>query len=214
MTDIESIKDVLSDWIATLPPEVAHIIRGSRAGSLLRKLALLSTQGAGAWQPIETALKDGTPVDLWICYNEKYQEFMRFPQCVYWPDDSSWRSNFGRMGQTLAIEGRPTHWQPLPLPPSPAPAPTPQEPLERRKITRRDPNAWVNDTPELARRKGRDRRVSPTPQEAVTAEEIVREMHCIRAQGYDAGIDVTSMYEAAKALLSQFVVLRKPQGGK
>lgn len=83
------------------------------------------------WQPIETAPKDGTKVDLWVitrgCYENKDE---RIP-------DASWED--GGWGTCETLQGtyghwhfeydgpakkghhcvKPTHWMPLPNPPSP-----------------------------------------------------------------------------------------------
>lgn len=67
---------------------------------------------ATEWRPIETAPKDGTPVDLWV----ESVELMRYPQCVY--RDGKWFSNFGPLGQSSPLRVRPTHWRPLPEPPT------------------------------------------------------------------------------------------------
>ena len=47
------------------------------------------------WQSIETAPKDGTPIDLWVPGIGRVTE--------EWWDDDSW-----------GVPGKPTHWMPLP----------------------------------------------------------------------------------------------------
>jgi len=94
---------------------------------------MLSDDG---WQPIETAPKDGTPVDLWItgtdstvdfyCANASkvkgqpvrhgratdYQWKHRPPNTPYWYPT-------GRlMGFPLSLEVTPTHWRPIPKAPA------------------------------------------------------------------------------------------------
>jgi hypothetical protein len=60
-----------------------------------------------SWQPIETAPRDGTMIDVWAWPGE------RIP-------DVSWREEWG---QWLHDDGNgllscvPTHWMPLPAPP-------------------------------------------------------------------------------------------------
>lgn len=74
------------------------------------------------WQPIETAPKDGTIVDLWVQgamqANGEYSQ-RRSPQCHSngwdWisPLDGDWEYGGGRMWGC-----RPTHWMPVPAPPA------------------------------------------------------------------------------------------------
>lgn len=84
------------------------------------------------WQPIETAPKDGTAIDLW------HEEFGREADC-YWglPHhccgemgslcDSDWHSLepgwVGTFNEIMSPANAYTHW--MPLPPSPDAAPTP-----------------------------------------------------------------------------------------
>ena len=62
------------------------------------------------WQPIETAPKDGTTIDLW--WRTAWDETFRVPDCEYhdaeyWIDDS---------GDLIAAQYI-THWMPTPKPP-------------------------------------------------------------------------------------------------
>jgi len=67
------------------------------------------------WQPIETAPKDGTQVDLWCCsgsdlrYGERYvdAEFLGGKWKYYSDCYEGW----------VTISYTPTHWMPLPSPP-------------------------------------------------------------------------------------------------
>jgi hypothetical protein len=59
------------------------------------------------WQPIETAPKDGTEVDLWV------PDDGRFTNC--WFMDGIWLQT--EDGNTYSTGGAPTHWMPLPQPP-------------------------------------------------------------------------------------------------
>lgn len=80
----------------------------------------------GSWQPIETAPRDGTFVDLWAHFPEFGSE-RRVPNALWM--DGEWF-----LGQFFASQyqhpPRITHWMPLPIPPkvvgqnvsSPAPA--------------------------------------------------------------------------------------------
>lgn len=70
---------------------------------------------SSGWQPIETAPRDGEPVDLW-CQEPGYSD-KRLADC--WWDDR-WRY-FDEHGDAAPVEEhwRPTHWmRPLPPPPS------------------------------------------------------------------------------------------------
>lgn len=61
------------------------------------------------WQPISTAPKDGTVVDLWC-------EYYRMPDCLF--IHGEWRQMFGESPEEFDIViGKPTHWMPLPEPP-------------------------------------------------------------------------------------------------
>lgn len=64
------------------------------------------------WQPIETAPKDGTLVDLWLSSGDT----KRITGC-YWSESGlCWTD-----GDRYYLKGRvqPTHWMPLPEPPKP-----------------------------------------------------------------------------------------------
>jgi len=68
------------------------------------------------WQPIETAPKDGSQIDLW-CEGKLSSE--RRPFC-YWGElsDLSGKEGEGWMGVYRPYEDfTPTHWMPLPEPP-------------------------------------------------------------------------------------------------
>lgn len=64
------------------------------------------------WQPIETAPKDGTTIDLWLQAGERIAD-------ARWNRDA-WRfwcqDEFESM-DWIKIVGRATHWMPLPEPP-------------------------------------------------------------------------------------------------
>ena len=69
----------------------------------------------GQWQPIETAPKDGTKVDMWRVH-------YRTPD-VFWSNGEDWWCVDGKFMQSdpvpLGTSPEPTHWQPLPEPPKP-----------------------------------------------------------------------------------------------
>jgi len=81
------------------------------------------------WQPIETAPKDGTPVDLWLVSNETCDIDFYSPtasklqgRSTDWvwekrgPNSANWYP-LGGLGYPLGPEVTPTHWMPLPVPP-------------------------------------------------------------------------------------------------
>jgi hypothetical protein len=65
------------------------------------------------WQPIETAPKDGTVIDLWI------PGWERFADC-HWSkiEPAGWTSDFGDVVLECTGNTEPTHWMPLPEPPT------------------------------------------------------------------------------------------------
>jgi len=77
------------------------------------------------WQPIETAPKDGTEIDLWVSVG------VRVADCRWGkPSGANWGDRYGcdqdlpaqwvtRHGFALdRRNGPPTHWMPHPTPPS------------------------------------------------------------------------------------------------
>jgi hypothetical protein len=79
--------------------------------------AAIPMLGVGAWQPIETAPKDGTAI--WVC-NDLYDRNGFLPASVRWrtyhpnlQGGATWRDINGHK-----VEG-PQYWQPLPAPPVP-----------------------------------------------------------------------------------------------
>jgi hypothetical protein len=82
---------------------------------------------AGGWQPIETAPRDGTLIDLWgSCKDSVGRWEGRFPNCHWgkvsdrcgghftWMDDEDWGMDSEAYGAII------THWMPLPEPPEAA----------------------------------------------------------------------------------------------
>lgn len=80
------------------------------------------------WQPIETAPKDGTLVDLWVVKNI-FKRQMRRAACWWYSHDDDggyWKQEFseclndatqGDGGFCLDDDDVPTHWMPLPAAP-------------------------------------------------------------------------------------------------
>jgi hypothetical protein len=92
-----------------------------------------------AWQPIETAPRDGTSVDLWVDGEFPHRianaEFREPTDGEWWAHggdtidtpDATWCDMFGPLGK----EEQPTHWQPLPEAPVSHPSDTQSEPARR-----------------------------------------------------------------------------------
>ena len=65
------------------------------------------------WQPIETAPKDGTYIDLWV--SGPYNKGCRITDC--WFECGQWWKDYGRDGELKADQMKgdePTHWMPIP----------------------------------------------------------------------------------------------------
>lgn len=67
------------------------------------------------WQPIETAPKDGTHVDLWACSGGDPRFGDRYTDAAF--IRGKWRYSSGADGW-LEVSYMPTHWMPLPNPPA------------------------------------------------------------------------------------------------
>ena len=90
---------------------------------------------ASQWQPISTAPKDGTVVDLWIvgaddtvdfyaptakkvpCYPQRSGRATNFHWARYAPNAPNWYPFPPIMGYGLSPNVQATHWMPLPEPP-------------------------------------------------------------------------------------------------
>ena len=68
---------------------------------------------ANEWQPIETAPKDGTEIDLWTLNG-------REPAARFNVKRNRWEviglDGFDTLNW-VDVDGKPTHWMPLPAPP-------------------------------------------------------------------------------------------------
>ena len=76
------------------------------------------------WQPIETAPKDGTIVDLWFPlldddgdYEEEDIVLSRVADCHFSKKGNCWVNDVG-FNLEIDFDGPPTYWMPLPKPPS------------------------------------------------------------------------------------------------
>jgi hypothetical protein len=70
------------------------------------------------WQPIETAPKDGTNIDLWAKRWRSDNDgffYRRFPEC-YWSNGDSMTNRHANWVH-LEEGWYPTHWMPEPEPP-------------------------------------------------------------------------------------------------
>jgi len=75
------------------------------------------------WQPIETAPKDGTKIDIWIAGERRTDVRWMWSEdkphrewwCVEEPDGDWGRMEWCNLGQTYSVA--PTHWMPRPKSP-------------------------------------------------------------------------------------------------
>ena len=75
--------------------------------------AAIAAAEAAGWEPIETAPKDGTPVDLW-CQGQ----FRSGRETDCWFSDGKWWQ-YNDLGQDCRDEvDNATHWRPVPEPPA------------------------------------------------------------------------------------------------
>ena len=65
------------------------------------------------WEPIETAPKDGTRIDLWS-RSERVPNARWDARRKAWVHD--WLGDFDSIDE-VRVDGNPTHWMPLPPPP-------------------------------------------------------------------------------------------------
>lgn len=88
-----------------------------------RLKARVAEMKAGGWQPIETAPKDGTKVDVWVCPWDAFANGNAARITNAWFEDGKWKRILSGWTHDIEDCGEPTHWQPLPAPPS-RPLPT------------------------------------------------------------------------------------------
>ncbi len=72
--------------------------------------AVLAERQRCAWQPIETAPRDGTPVDLWMKGGYRVVYFSM-------DEHGRWVREEGYPVVTRVLTEEPTHWMPSPRPP-------------------------------------------------------------------------------------------------
>lgn len=82
-----------------------------------RNMAALSATWVVGWQPIETAPKDGTEVDLW-CVRQTSGGPLRIAS-MWWTNATGWR-NGNRDPKIEALARSATHWRLPPAPPVPS----------------------------------------------------------------------------------------------
>lgn len=115
--EIDRLREVLEDSQSLLVA-MLHEARPAteiEAQIVANRAALSSPAGsaAEAWQPIETAPKDGTPILITRPTRHQTEEGWHV---VRW-DDDWWTCHDGQFDAPLRGSG-PTHWQPLPAPPA------------------------------------------------------------------------------------------------
>lgn len=72
------------------------------------------------WQPIATAPKDGTVVDLYFPINDWEDEMIYgYGRMTEWSyEDGKWGSAAGGLSRLVtATDKQPSHWMPIPNPP-------------------------------------------------------------------------------------------------
>lgn len=67
-----------------------------------------------AWQPIETAPKDGTAFLGWLPDRQGFVARQDIGICSW----SEWGGGIWSLGGHTSVTSQPTHWMPLPEPPS------------------------------------------------------------------------------------------------
>lgn len=65
-----------------------------------------------AWQPIETAPKDGT--DIIVCWDAPNPEYKAVGICFWNEGLGEWFSQIYEYPEVYGIARKPTHWQPKP----------------------------------------------------------------------------------------------------
>lgn len=113
--DTSDIGSIIATWLN----DEADAIRDIDPAEVLAKVGR-----AGGWQPIETAPKDGTIVDVWLGdADESDRNFYctgktrRSPG--WWWSKGKFRP-LGGLEPAMPVFVEPTHWMPLPAPPQEA----------------------------------------------------------------------------------------------
>ena len=124
MLAVEAI-EMLRAFLASLPTEAAsnpYKLPGTlkETGENLKADTSVQKMHKSAWQPIETAPKDGTIIDVWLgdCSEDD--------RCFYCSGETrrspSWAWHNGKFrpcgGLNIPTFVQPTHWMPLPSPPA------------------------------------------------------------------------------------------------
>lgn len=114
----EGWRTIAPDPIVT-PPAAQKVIR-QMSGDILRLAARLAeVEVASQWQPIETAPKDRTRIDIWAkTWLPTFDRFgyRRFADCTWMDGDSM--CNRPAYWLHLDKEWCPTHWRHTPAPPT------------------------------------------------------------------------------------------------
>ena len=79
-----------------------------KESSLVIWQAALSHAAQAKWQPIETAPKDGTLIDLW------YPIRGRITNRRWYRKNKFWGGEVGKFDRIATLDEEPTHWIPLP----------------------------------------------------------------------------------------------------
>lgn len=95
--------------------EEDYMARTEHAVNHAKRLSTEAEPSARLWQPIETAPRDGTAVDLWVHWPE-HGEDRRVCDAHWNAADGEWQLGQYHVGQFMH---RPvvTHWMPLAAPP-------------------------------------------------------------------------------------------------
>ncbi len=115
---LEAFYQVISQFFEIVPSTNA-LEAGLRA-YLLASPAALSTAGTAepAWQPIETAPKDGKRVDLWVRPWDAFANGNPGRITDAWFEDGEWKRHLAGWPHNVSSCGEPTHWMSLASPPS------------------------------------------------------------------------------------------------
>lgn len=114
----DASKDAASTRDALLSAVRSILTRAETAEVALASLCA-DREATEEWQPIETAPRDGTSVDLWA-KREKTSEWSRYTDCRWgqprWGTEPIGDKKWLGLNDQYSIV-TPTHWRPLPKPP-------------------------------------------------------------------------------------------------